>query len=86
MFLFVCRGELAGAVRSSEIKCSSPSVQLPISSRRIELIEYLKNCLTEYLKLLVRILKMRTVSATPDNREPWAWWMGRTAWKGGEVQ
>lgn len=47
---------LWGAVRSSEITCLSPPVQLS-TSRRTELIEYLKNCLTAYLKLPVRVLR-----------------------------
>lgn len=45
------------AVRSSEIMYLSPPVQLP-TSRRTELIEYLKNCLTACLKLPVRVFKV----------------------------
>lgn len=77
---------LRGAVRSSEITCLSPLVQLP-TSRRIELTEYLKNCLTAYFKLPARVLKvwescqpfLITESLGPGGLE-------RIAWKGGEVQ
>lgn len=54
-------------MRSSEIMCLPPPVQLPTSRRRIELIEYLKNCSPAYLKPTVRV-GMRITSATPDKR------------------
>jgi len=49
---------LQGVMRSFEIMYLSPSVQLPTSRRRTEFVEYLKNCLTVYLKLTVRVLKV----------------------------